>query len=93
MCLTESRVKSGGFYVTTLSRRMSTDEMTRFQGMRPQPWKKWGMSRTMFNGALGNAMSVNILERLLPRVLQAAGLIKNTDWSDKWAKSGYNPCQ
>jgi hypothetical protein len=94
MCLTHSRAKSGGFYVTTHKRRQSTTEMGRFQGMSPRdvPWQtKWGMSRTSFNGALGNSMSVNVLQRLLPRVLEAAGLIESEDWKDHWAQEGYNP--
>ena len=35
-----------------------------------------GMARTAAGKALGNAMSQNVLERLLPRVAFAAGLIQ-----------------
>ena len=38
---------------------------------------------------LGSAMSVNVLERLLPKALKAAGLIH--DFEDKWAVEGHNP--
>ena len=92
-CLTRSRARTGGFYLTTHHRRMSTEEMCRLQGMSPSdaPWQNAGLSRTFFNGALGNAMSVNVLHRLLPRVLQAAGLIEAADWTDKWERPEYNP--
>lgn len=40
-------------------------------------------------------MSVNVLERLLPRVLAAAGLIDKEDWNDAWSviapQLSYNP--
>ena len=93
MCLTHSRAKTGGYYLTTHKRRTSTEEMCRLQGLNPSdvPWVQGGMARTTFNGALGNAMSANVLERLLPRVLQAAGIIETTDWTDKWSQEGYNP--
>ena len=92
-CLTRSRARTGGFYLTTHKRRMCTEEMSRLQGMSPSdlPWQRAGLSRTMFNGGLGNGMSVNVLHRLLPRVLQAAGLIEAADWTDKWMHPGYNP--
>ena len=40
-----------------------------------------------FGHMLGNSMSVNVLERLLPRVLVASGLLNKLP-KDKWAKHG-----
>ena len=35
--------------------------------------------------ALGNATPGNLIERVLPRALQAVGLIEPMDWHDRWA--------
>ena len=47
------------------------------QGMRPSrlEWKNV-VPEGAFGHMIGNSMSVNVLERLLPRVLHAAGLIE-----------------
>eukprot|EP00959_Pyramimonas_sp_CCMP1952_P232109 4850482-Pyramimonas_sp.AAC.1 len=56
---------------------MDTAEMPMFQGMKPEdvPWEGAGISKTQINAAIGNSMSVNVLQRLLPRVAYAAGLV------------------
>ena len=73
---------------------MSTEEMCRFQGFHADevPWEEAGLARTLVNGALGNAMSINVLERLLPRALESAGVLEEGDWKDFWAGDpDYNP--
>merc|ERR1711920_1104939 len=42
------------------------------------------VSETQLGKQLGNTMSVNVLERLLVRVLPAAGLVKHGVLSDRW---------
>ena len=57
------------------------------QGFAPGSidWEAAGVSRTAAGTMLGNAMSCNILERLLPRVLFAIGI--SPPWvADPWDK-------
>ena len=78
-CITASRGKSQGFFITSLQRRMTVDDMARLQGMRPGrvDWQGAGIGQASYGHRVGNSMSVNVLERLLPRVLHAAGLVAN----------------
>ncbi len=91
-CLTHSRGQVGGFYISTHNRKCTVDEMFRLQGINPQniPWQDLGIARSTIGGAIGNAMSVNVLERLLPRVAYAAGLLHSLPL-DKWEDPQYNP--
>ena len=36
-------------------------------------------------------MSMNVLERLLPRVLEASGVVRGDEWLDLWLDPDYNP--
>ena len=77
LCITKARGSNGGHYVSTHNRKMSIDELFRFQGIRPDdvPWKESQISATNIGGAIGNAMSANVLMRLVPRVLLVVGII------------------
>jgi hypothetical protein len=60
-------------------RMTTTDELGRLQGF--PTWAVDKMLSTSANAgdirfAIGNAMSVNVLVRLLPRVLHSAGMLK-----------------
>ena len=70
-CITCRR--GGGHWVTNRGRRFSKEEMMRLQGMNPARFKV-AVSAAQLGRQLGNAMSVNVLERLLALVLPAAGL-------------------
>ena len=89
-CLTASRGATG-FFCTKLKRRLTPKESLRFQGLtiRKREWEKHGLSGAMVGKAAGNAMSANILMRVLPRLLHAAGLCGTV--SDPWERAGYNP--
>ncbi len=91
-CLTHARGQSGGYWITTHKRKMTVEEMMGFQGIQPTtvPWQRLGISKTRMGAAVGNAMSVNVLERLLPRVCYAAGIIDHLP-EDKWMDRTYNP--
>ena len=65
-------------------RRTSTTELLRLQGMTPQKWR-CVVSKTQFGYQIGNAMSQNVLERLLVKLLPAAGLVKPSEVTDRWA--------
>ncbi|MFM7981718.1 MAG: hypothetical protein ACKPKO_20610, partial [Candidatus Fonsibacter sp.] len=74
-CITASRPKAGGFYVKTLKRMAYYQELGRLQGF---PMKKLHklltchrVKQNTIGHASGNAISVNVLMRLLPRLLVA----------------------
>ena len=84
-CITANRAKTGGFFIFNQKRMTTTDELGRLQG-----FPTWAVDKMMSSAdprdvrfAIGNAMSVNVLVRLLPRVIQSAGLLK-TKPRDIW---------
>jgi hypothetical protein len=91
-CITASRGKSRGFFITIHGRRIRVNEMMRCQGMRPSRLRKWSksMPRGVIGHAIGNAMSVCVLERLLPKVLYSAGILAHRP-VDKHADSAFKP--
>jgi len=82
-CLTCSR--GGGHWVTSRMRRMTKPEMMRLQGMNPKAFKV-AVSDTQLGKQIGNAMSVNVLERLFARLLPACGLVRHGVLADRWQK-------
>merc|ERR1740123_229859 len=82
-CITCSR--AAGHWVTSRGRRLTKDEMMRLQGMKPEKFKK-AVSETQLGIQIGNAMSVNVLERLFVRALPAAGLVAHNMLIDHWAR-------
>mmetsp|Transcript_35378 Transcript_35378/g.82160 ORF Transcript_35378/g.82160 Transcript_35378/m.82160 type:complete len:370 (-) Transcript_35378:93-1202(-) len=81
-CITCSR--GAGHWVTSRMRRMTKPEMMRLQGMTPENFKVV-VSENQLGKQIGNAMSVNVLERLFVRVLPAAGLVDRRALADRWA--------
>ena len=79
MCMTRSRPR--GHWITSHGRVMNLDEMHRCQGMKRDRSKQVVTDRQM-GALLGNAMSQNVLERLLCKVLPAAGLVDGL--VDRW---------
>lgn len=75
-CLTATRCKAGGHYVSTRRGLMTRAEMCRLQGIPPGRFKpeQCGVPEKKFLHAVGNAMSANVLVRLLPHVLHSANL-------------------
>lgn len=76
-CLTAARCKSGGHYLPKFSRTMSMAEICRLQGI-PEgrfDFEAAKVSKCQFLHAVGNAMSSNVVARLLAHTLFAAGLI------------------
>jgi site-specific DNA-cytosine methylase len=85
-CITATRGSQGGFYVTSQKRMTSVEEMARLQGF-PTKYAKALLeagSKPQVGHAIGNAMSVNTLTRLLPKVLVAAGLVRPGEIVDPW---------
>merc|ERR1719468_193327 len=82
-CITCSR--AAGHWVTSRGRRLTKDEMMRLQGIRPEKFKK-AVPERQLGIQIGNAMSVNVLERLFVRALPAAGLVDRNMLTDRWAR-------
>ena len=71
-CLTRSRALRGGHWVSSYGSRMGTEIMLKLQGMNPNRIRKPDDVATgCFNGMIGNAMSVNIVETILAMLSRA----------------------
>merc|ERR1719229_171431 len=81
MCMTCGR--KDGHWISSRGRRVLKTEMMRLQGMDPKSFKVV-VSETQLGKQLGNTMSVNVLERLLVRLLPAAGLARKGSLTDRW---------
>ena len=75
-CLTASRAKTGGHYLLTLRRLMMETEICRLQGIPDGrfDYAKANVAQNQFLQAVGNAMSSNVVARILGRALPAANL-------------------
>lgn len=80
-CITKARGR--GHWITSKKRRFSKEEMFRLQGMDPTMFKV-AVTETQLGQQIGNAMSVNVFERVLRQALIAAGLAKKEDLRDRW---------
>jgi DNA-cytosine methyltransferase len=83
-CLTATRCASGGHFITNHNRLMTVSEMCRLQGLPPNRinYGKAKVSHKKFAKAVGNMMSVNVLQRLLPMLLKSAGLDVKGDFKE-----------
>lgn len=81
-CITVARGQ--GHWVTNRGRRLMKEEIMRLQGMNPTTFKV-AVSAGQLGRQLGNTMSVNVLERLLFKVLPAAKLVRKSEVEDRWA--------
>ena len=81
-CLTRTRA-AAGFYLPARGRRMTLAERFRLQGipLRVLQYRQ-GISDRQHGMMVGNALSLNVLERLLVRILRACGLRKPV--KDRW---------
>jgi len=90
MCMTKRR--AAGHWISSRGRPMNLDEMLRCQGM--ERCFKQVVSNRQLGGQIGNAMSQNVIERLLIKVLPAAGLVSpGRRLVDHWARSNAKKAQ
>ena len=76
-CLTAQRcMQTGGHFLLRFGRTMTEKELCRLQGIPDGrfDYDAAGVPKTKFLHAVGNAMSSNVLARLLARALPSAGL-------------------
>lgn len=84
MCMTRSR--AAGHWLTSRGRRMNIREMMALQGMDYDKFKQDVTDRQL-GCQIGNAMSQNVIERILTKLLPAAGLVSSkTRLVDRWSK-------
>lgn len=97
-CLTKSRAGTGGHFITCLRRTMTIADIGRLQGaptaLLNALVEAAGGDTSKVGRALGDAMSINVLMRLLPRALWSAGVINALPldiWSRTPPRSGILP--
>jgi hypothetical protein len=83
-CLTARRAATGGHWISSRGRRTYLGEMLRLQGFKPALVQTGEMSAPAMGRLVGNAMSVNVLERLLLRLLPAVGLAQPERLRARW---------
>jgi len=83
-CLTAARGAQGGPWVTSRGRQTRIAEMFRLQGIRPHLYAGWERccSVQRMGHMLGNAVSLNIAEKLVGRALFSAGLVSEVPQGD-----------
>ena len=83
-CLTATRASNGGHWVTSRGRRLTTPEMQAIMGIQPARLHQAGTSDRRFHRMLGNAIAVNVLERIFVQLLPAMGLVHRSALNDRW---------
>ena len=86
-CLTKTRAMSSGHWITTHGRRFSTRELLRLQSMDPDRLQKPAdVSGRLFNGMVGNSMSINVIKTVILMIGRSApSIIDVRGLKDKWS--------
>ena len=82
-CMTRSRCGKESHWLMGRGRRLNLKEQVRLMGMNPKDINFDCMSESQLGKMLGNSMCVNVLERLLVRLLPAAGW-NRLQLRDRW---------
>lgn len=97
-CLTKTRCKQNGFYCPKLRRRLTSMEIGKLQGLPKSiitamlRESKTSLPKRSFEEAVGDAMSVNVLQTMLRRLLHSAGLAMLTSSKDWWLLCPSDKC-
>ena len=85
-CITHARGKQGGFILLKKGWQCWTtlQDLARLQGSHLDFLECHGVASTQLGGMIGNAMSRNVLDRVIPRLLYAAGCLDKLP-VDSWA--------
>ena len=84
-CLTAARAGQGGHWVTSRGRRLTSGEMQALMGMMPDQLNTSMVRVSRFHHMLGNAVAVNVLERIFVKLLPVAGIVCQDALVDRWA--------
>lgn len=87
-CQTASRGERLGWWLSVVGRRVTVPELLRFQGINDEDLDLAALQGTVVTDRdvgrmLGNAMSLNVLERVLAKALWAAALVQRRP-VDRW---------
>jgi len=82
-CLTRSRCGKESHWLMGRGRRLNLNETARLMGMNPKSIDVDCVTKNKMGKMLGNSMCVNVLERLLVRLLPAAGW-RHLKLLDRW---------
>ena len=85
--ITATRAVSFAFWVADLGRRVTLNELALLQGFDPSTFNckhDAKVSDARLAHMIGNAMSHNVLERLLPRVLDSIDILPDVVKPDRW---------
>ena len=98
-CLTFSRCREQGYYIPKLRRRLSSQEMARFQGLPDVVHqalldcaKEYKLPSGTVEASMGDAMSVNILMLVLRLAMDASGLASLGSHRDYWLRCPSEKC-
>ena len=84
--MTACRMRGGGFWLLHKGRQMTYNEMLRLQGLPPTRFKPVAGARqsqkNQMKHAVGNAMSGNVLHRVMARIAHSLGVPAKDEWAD-----------
>ena len=86
-CLTSTRCKQFGWWISTVGRQVNLNELFRFQGIDPDTvgdWKGAGVTPKQMAHMIGNSITLAISERTIGEALWASGLVARKP-HDLWA--------
>ena len=95
-CITRARGGSMGYFISNQNRYSNLHDLGRIQGFTTKEVDAIitsGMSEKHIGAAIGNAMNKMVLDRLLPKVIWAAGLSGDTKIEDPWKKFDWRKCK
>ncbi len=86
--ITAERAANFGWWLVRHGRRIDLPDLLKLQGIPADffDFEGAGVSKQRVAHMCGNAMSVNVLERLLPKVLASIGVHASTPQGDTWMK-------
>ena len=78
-CLTVTRACAGGHWVSTRQRRMTSTEMLKLMGVRPQRLGKWKavIKQRELHKIIGNAVPIGLLVAVINGMLDSVGHARN----------------
>ena len=84
MTITRTEAAREGYWCSMKGGFLSVDDIFRLQGFPPDliPFRALGITEQKMAGMLGNAMSLNVMMRLLPYVLVASGFIDEKKFAE-----------
>ena len=83
-CLTRSRSGKESHWLMSRGRRLNLVEQLRLMGLRPRDIDMDCISHNQLGKLLGNGMAVNVLERVLRRLLSHSALAPLTSMAANW---------